>query len=821
VPTNRQWIRRSKRLAEMGREEIAVRLQQAFAKRWDVTLYKMGLPAVKDDRSNALGRGGRFFFQREELPGILSALSKQFPETAQQIVERSEQICQHCFDLLGYKGVNYGAEIDWHLDAVHGKHARRRPWFRVPYLDFHQVGDSKVTWELNRHQHLVTLAKAYRLTGKEHYAQELFKQWYHWREQNPYPLGINWASSLEVAFRSVSWLWVWHLLDGCPVTPKQFPADLSHALALNGRHIERFLSTYFSPNTHLLGEGVALFFIGLLCAGIPSARRWQEGGWKIILREAQRQVRQDGMHFEQSTYYHTYALDFFLHSLILAKLNDIAVPQDLDHTVEKMLEVTSALAASEHLPRFGDDDGGRLFDPSRNRSKHLLDPLILGAVLYDRPDFKAGRSHASEELLWLLGGEGLRRFDELPAGNPESGSLALTASGTYVMRGSGTSSYQLVVDTGPQGAGRAGHGHADALGVQVSVNGKPLLIDPGTFTYADARGERDCFRGTAAHNTVQVDGCSQAEPAGTFEWTGRANGRAEFWVAGKTFDFFVGSHTGYSRLSCPVRHRRYVFHLKSRFWVIRDVLEGTGLHKAEVSWHFAPGSLHAIPGGVMFTSDELAPFVLLFTGDSSRRRELSEDWYSPVYGRKEPSPTFRVTTSASLPFEFTTMLIPDLEAAADRGVLRPMQAVHRGVPVKAVRYSAANTEHHLFFAGKPGNWQLGKFASDARFLYCSTDFKQTVSQFVICEGSCFAFEGRLLFGANLPVKHGEWSREESDGATSQPFAAATRHEPVPKRDDHAEPASQVSQYLTQILPATADSVGNSETLDTKKATTPA
>src|SRR2546429_3993058 len=50
----------------MGREEIAVRLQQAFAKRWDVTLYKMGLPAVKDDRSNALGRGGRFFFQRSE-----------------------------------------------------------------------------------------------------------------------------------------------------------------------------------------------------------------------------------------------------------------------------------------------------------------------------------------------------------------------------------------------------------------------------------------------------------------------------------------------------------------------------------------------------------------------------------------------------------------------------------------------------------------------------------------------------------------------------------------------------------------------------------
>jgi len=806
----------------MGREEIRVRLQQAFAKRWDFTLYKMGFSAVKDDRSNALAGGGRFFFQKEQLPGIVSALSKQFPETAQQIVERSEQICQHRFDLLGYKGVNYGSEIDWQLDAVHDKRTRPHPWFRVPYLDFHEVGDCKVTWELNRHQHLATLAKAYRLTEEGRYAQELFEQWYHWREQNPYPLGINWASSLEVAFRSVSWLWVWHLLDGCPRMPKQFPADLSHALALNGCHIERFLSTYFSPNTHLLGEGVGLFFIGLLCPGIPSARRWQEGGWKIILREAQRQVRQDGMHFEQSMYYHTYALDFFLHSLILAKLNDIAIPQNLYRTVEKMLEVTSALAASEHLPRFGDDDGGRLFDPSRNRSKHLLDPLIPGAVLYDRPDFKARTSHATEELLWLLGREGLRRFDELPARNPENVSLALAASGTYVMRGSGPSSYQLVVDAGPQGAGRGGHGHADALAVQVSGNGKPLLIDPGTFTYADARGERDCFRGTAAHNTVLVDGYSQADPAGPFEWTGRANGTAEFWVAGNAFDFFVGSHTGYSRLSCPVRHRRYVFHLKSRFWVIRDVLEGTGLHKAEVSWHFAPGSLHAIPGGVTFTSDELAPFVLLFTADSSCRKEISEDWYSPVYGRKEPSPTFRVTTSAPLPLEFTTMLIPDSEGGAHPGVLRPMEAVHQGGPVKAFRYSTANKEHHLFFAGKPGNWQLEKYASDATFLYCSTDFKNTVSQFVICEGSYFAFEGRLLFDANLPVKHSEWTREGSDDSTSQLFAAAaTRHEPVPKRDDDAEMSSKASQELTQILPATAHSSGNCETLDIKKTTTPA
>jgi len=100
-----------------------------------------------------------------------------------------------------------------------------------------------VTWELNRHQHLVVLAKAYLLTRDERFTKELLAQWYSWQEQNPYPSGINWASSLEVAFRSLSWLWVRALLQGNPVMPAAFHTDLTRALVLSGRHIERYLST--------------------------------------------------------------------------------------------------------------------------------------------------------------------------------------------------------------------------------------------------------------------------------------------------------------------------------------------------------------------------------------------------------------------------------------------------------------------------------------------------------------------------------------------------------------------------------------------------
>src|SRR2546425_795942 len=86
--------------------------------------------------------------------------------------------------------------------------------------------------ELTRHQHLITLAKAYRLTGEEKFADELFLQWRQWQAENPYPIGVNWASSLEVAFRSLSWLWVYQLLAGSPVMPPEFRTQWLRAVAI-------------------------------------------------------------------------------------------------------------------------------------------------------------------------------------------------------------------------------------------------------------------------------------------------------------------------------------------------------------------------------------------------------------------------------------------------------------------------------------------------------------------------------------------------------------------------------------------------------------
>ena len=202
-----QWARRLARLRSMSAPEMVDRARQAAMMRADAWRQSRGHDFASSLTAESLGSRGNFFFSPAQLPSVLSLLNQRFPSIPREIVLRAEQILSHRFDLLGYENLDFGPEIDWHLDIVHGKRAPRKPWFKVKYLDFGEVGDSKITWELNRHQQLVTLAKAYRLTGDDRFANEVLAQWKHWHAEKPYPRGINWASSLEVAFRSLTWIY--------------------------------------------------------------------------------------------------------------------------------------------------------------------------------------------------------------------------------------------------------------------------------------------------------------------------------------------------------------------------------------------------------------------------------------------------------------------------------------------------------------------------------------------------------------------------------------------------------------------------------------
>ncbi len=744
----------AKRIARITWGEFRFRASQELGKRWDV-LYFTKLNRMPEFE---VGSSGCFFFSADEISSTVRFFHEHMPGTIDATIQRADSICRHQFDLLGYEGLDYGAEIDWHLDAVSGKRAPRRPWFEIDFLNYFEVGDIKVTWELNRHQHLVTLAKAYCFTDDQRYVEELICQWYAWRQHNPYPVGVNWASSLEVAFRSISWLWILQLMQKCPLSSCRFKSDVLQALMLSGRHIEKYLSTYFSPNTHLLGEGVALFFLGVLCNNKSSAR-WKRQGWDIVLEQAERQVQPDGMHFEQSTYYHVYALDLFLHARILAAANGISIPEKLDRRIENMLEALCLMAGGGVPLRFGDDDGGRLFDPRRNHIEQLLDPLATGAVLFGRSDFKAIKPNLVEETIWLLGSKKALESYAMPISSSPVGSGALRASGVYVMMSPEKPTARLTIDAGPHGADGGGHGHADALSVQLLVGGREVLIDAGTFVYASAGTERQAFRGTLSHNTLEVDGVDQAEAAGPFPWRRLPEVCVENWVSGNSFDLLVASHNGYTRLVDPVIHRRYVFGLKSKFWFVLDELEGQRTHSADLFWHLAPDLHWQLRANSAVSCGRREGLALLFADNDGWSPRIEKGWCSPVYGIRERSEALVLHHEGELPTFLATLLLPLADSPSDVGLLARIRQSSVNDHLLVYRYQRSSESHLLFFSShKPWHWR--ELSSDAEFLYYSIS-ESGHKRLIVSRGTYVKVAGEWVLSCSRVLSRVEWSAENT------------------------------------------------------------
>jgi hypothetical protein len=750
--SRRGWRNIASRLARMDRHELLDRSRQEVSRRADGFLSRLGFDFAPGLVGSGTVRPGRFFFSPASVGSVLDLLRQRLPQQVDLIVRQADKICRHRFDLLGYESLDYGNPINWHLDLVHGKQAPKKSCHRIAYLDFKQVGDSKITWELNRHQHFVALAKAYRLTEDRRYADEIFQQWTHWHRENPYAVGINWASSLEVAFRSLSWIWMYQLLEGTPALPRDFRQEWLRAQALNGRHIERYLSTYFSPNTHLLGEAVALLFLGTLCPEIYRAEHWKSRGWQIVLQEARRQVQADGFHFEQSTYYHVYAIDFFLHAAVLANLNGIAIPDEFQKTIEKMLHALLLLGHAGPPPGFGDDDGGRLFDPRRNRSEHLLDPLATGAVLFQRGDFKDAAAELREETLWLFGEQGVAKWDRLQAQPARMASASLPSAGLYSLA-AGNGTIQLVIDGGPLRDHAAGHGHADALSLCLNSRGHALLIDPGTFEYVGACPERDLFRSTAMHNTLRVDCASQSEAAGPFAWKNLAHAKTERWINGETFDLFVGSHDGYTRLASPVVHRRWIFSLKSRLFLVRDLAQGEGKHRLDIAWHLEP-KMRSRGEHLFEVKGSSGGLAVLCADEHGWSEEVREHTWSPVYGYREPSTVLNFGSVTDLPAEFVTLLVPLEDVRENPGRLTQISDAG-ATPVKTYLYSTPSEESSFFFAEAGRTWNQGRLASNAEFVCWQKKREGEDELLIFCNGSYVEIDGRRVLDFKRTISNCE------------------------------------------------------------------
>ena len=715
----------------------------------------------------------RFFAAFGEQSDVVAALRRRWPTLEGRVLQTAERIRQGRFDLLGRSCLECGAPIDWHRDPVSGQRPARGHWSRIDPLDPRVAGEYKLIWELNRHQYFTTLGKAYWYTGDERYAATFVEHLMAWMDANPPKRGINWASSLEVALRLISWIWGLYFFKTSRCLTEAAYLRTLKFLYLHGRHVETYLSTYYSPNTHLTGEALGLVYLGTLFPELRDAARWRRIGWAILVEQLNKQVRPDGSYFEQSTYYHRYTTDFCLHLSILGQLNGLPIDAAIHGKLQALLDQVMYLTQPDGCtPLLGDDDGGRLVVLDDRAPSDFRAALATGAVLFHRPDYRYVAGEGAEETVWLLGCAGLRAFDALEPAPPAATSRAFPDGGYYVMRdGWGRDASGLLVDCGPHGVLNCGHAHADALGLTLVVRGTPVLVDPGTYTYTCPRELRDHFRSSAAHNTVTVADESSSIPAGPFSWHHVAQSVLVAWQPGGRCDYFEGAQDGYARLTPPALHRRAVLFLRGDYWIVRDRIETEGDHDVALHLQFAPGVAPEIlsPSRAVaqWGPDARPERLEIAVFGHQGLMQVRPAWISRSYGDLSPARAAVYTARARGPRELVSFFVPR------SGTGEPLDIDERPATHGHAFAIRGRGVEDVLLVGSGGEMASGDWATDAEWAWVRRSLATgEPSEFVLLRGRRLSWRGRALVQAEACVPRLAGRLRGSESASRRALAGA-------------------------------------------------
>jgi uncharacterized heparinase superfamily protein len=367
-----------------------------------------------------------------------------------------------------------------------------------------------------------------------------------WIADNPPGMGTGWEP-YPLSLRIVNWI-KWTLAGNV------LDDDMRLSLAVQARFLTKRLERHLLGN-HLFANAKALVFAGCFFEG-AEADAWLCLGMDVVSREIPEQILADGGHFELSTMYHSIAL-------------------------EDMLDLINVIQCySPQFPPGVQGDSADWHQAARNLHAWLL--------VMCHPDGEIGLfNDAAFDIapkMWELDAYTRRVLmyvatpRQLPVTHlKESGYIRLVHNGAVAL-----------IDVAPIGPDYlTGHAHADTLSFELSLGNQRVLVNSGTSCYGSS-AERLRQRGTAAHNTVIVNGQNSSEV-----WSG-------FRVARRAYPFGLHiehsaevpatevrcGHNGYVRLfGKPIHHRTW--RMDVRGLTVIDRVEGCH-RNAEARFHFHP-----------------------------------------------------------------------------------------------------------------------------------------------------------------------------------------------------------------------------------------
>jgi hypothetical protein len=634
-------------------------------------LYRFGLWTGHYRRSSPIGmlpqptdlgfEGGPVFEDVLPLPSVQD-LRQVIGERMDETVQEAEEIVAGLTRRFGGPPVPLELELPDALCPL--KH-----WTDYERGKQHWLAgqDIKFLWEPARFGWVYPLARAFRMTADERYAQAFWSGAEHFLQANPPNLGPQWSSAQEVALRLIALAFAGQVFRGAKTTSPERLTWLGWAVAAHAQRIPLTLVYARSQaNNHLITEAAGLITAACALPAHPKARSWRQIGRKAFEQAIIAQIRPDGTYIQHSTNYHRLMLSIALwvHALLSQAGENLSEPV-LDNLGR----------ASGWLAQRLDPVSGRVPNLGHNDGAHIL-PLASGGFSDYRPVVQAAGetfcgqaplpTGAWDELpLWLR--------PSFPIFKVEKPLPAVSNTPPTILHSHHSWAELRAVTFQERPA------HADQLHVDLWWRGTNIAMDPGTYLYNAPSPWENALATTRVHNTIEIDRVDQMTRAGRFRWVDWAQARVNSSPADLSDrDRITASHAGYSARG--VLHRRTLAVNHPDIWSVTDELIPLSSHQnvphhislrwllPDMPWSWQTDTLElrlphgivhlrihcGVPGG----QTELPINVSLtrcgepICGTSVPDPILG--WYSPTYGQKIPALLFAVDIDLVLPLTLTS-----------------------------------------------------------------------------------------------------------------------------------------------------------------------
>ena len=625
--TSLAWYAR--RLAAMSPPEIVYRTGE-FAKRRLARRYSGDWQRFQDAPAGL------------RIPPLFSAMMRA---ERSEVLERklratADEVASGRLQILGlnWPGVSEGPwhRDRWLLDPVTGKKwpGKETFSFDIDYRDNREFGDVKYVWELNRLQFLQPVAV---LAARDRtLARIAIDAVLSWMDTNPPFTGINWTSGIEAALRLVTLAIVAAGVDDALTDAER--QRFCRFVAAHAFWLERFPSLYSSANNHRAAEGLGLLTAALLTPDAPDSARYLRLGRSILEDAVFSQFHSDGIGIEQSPSYSAFVLEMLSLGALLLRDTPHAFGSEWNDGLARAAGALRCMLDEDGLfPDIGDNDNGRLLMTTMSvEPYHAASVVSLAAAAASRHDLALPRYHASLHDLLIA----------MPDGRsaPTCGVEHFAHGGYTIVRDrAGETPYLLAFDHGALGfGGLAAHGHADALSIWLHIDGKPVVVDAGTYLYHSGGEWREFFRSTAAHNTMEVDGLNQSVNAGPFNWGHKAQARCSRFAGTPNWEI-EGRHDGY-RKRLGVEHVRTLVRTPHGFRIEDRLMDAKDSLPVAIRFLVRPGLSVAcdegratIAGGgraILRIAGATGVTCRILRGESDK---AGPGWHSPAFGSRLPA----------------------------------------------------------------------------------------------------------------------------------------------------------------------------------------